>query len=51
MESYLHGKEFASPIDMSIESHVMAFAADISKNNNGKVINIPEFWENEIKKL
>lgn len=51
MESYLHGKEFASPIDMSIESHVMAFAADISKKNNGKVINIPEFWENEIKKL
>ncbi len=43
MDTYLYGKPFDSLLSMSIESHVMAFAAEESRINNGMVIDINEF--------
>lgn len=51
MESYLNNIPFDSTIDMSIESHVMAFAAEESRMEHGKKINVPEFWNEEIRKI
>lgn len=49
MESYLNGKEFDSTLAKSIQSHVMAFAAEESRLNKGKLIDINEFHEENIK--
>lgn len=45
MESYLHNKPFDSAIEDSIESHVVAFAAEESRQQNGKSIHIPTYWQ------
>ncbi|NCA96105.1 MAG: Gfo/Idh/MocA family oxidoreductase [Methanomicrobia archaeon] len=37
MEAYLHGRPFESTLKDSIESHVMAFKAEESRINDGKV--------------
>ncbi|NLN50104.1 MAG: Gfo/Idh/MocA family oxidoreductase [Acholeplasmataceae bacterium] len=49
MESYLSGKEFASTLEKSIESHVMAFAAEDSRLNGGQVVGIQEFHDKVLK--
>ena len=49
MESYLKGTHFDSKIEDSIESHVVAFAAEESRIRNGLNIHIPSYW-NEKKK-
>lgn len=51
MKTYLYGEPFDSKIDVSIESHVMAFAAEQSRVENGKFVNVPEYWEKIIKTL
>lgn len=40
MDAYLHGRPFESTLKDSIESHVMAFKAEESRVENGKVKNI-----------
>lgn len=45
MESYLNGKKFSSAIKDSIESHVVAFAAEDSRKRNGEHIHIPTYWD------
>ena len=43
METYLHGKSFASTLPMSIESHAMAFAAEESRLRGGEMIELKRF--------
>lgn len=43
METYLYGKPFDSTLDMSIESHVLAFAAEESRKRGGEMIDIQKF--------
>lgn len=50
MESYLYGKPFDSAIQDSIESHVVAFAAEDSRVENGKNIHIPTYWKEQLEK-
>ena len=45
MESYLHNKPFDSTLEMSIESHIMAYAAENSRINKGNPIDINEYHE------
>ena len=47
MESYLYGKPFDSSISASIESHVMAFAAEDSRVEKGKLIDIKSYWNDK----
>lgn len=49
METYLNGKEFDSTLAKSIQSHVMAFAAEESRINKGKMIDIREFHNKNIE--
>ncbi len=49
METYLKGKKFNSPLEMSIESHVMAFAAEASRQAKGESINISKFHKEHMK--
>lgn len=49
METYLNGKKFNSPLEMSIESHVMAFAAEASRQAKGEPINISKFHKEHMK--
>lgn len=49
MESYLYGKPFNSTLSMSIESHVMAYAAEESRLNHGRVIDIKEYHQKFLK--
>lgn len=51
MNTYLYNKPFNSTLDMSIESHIMAFAADYSQKNNGKMINIKQFYNETNKNI
>jgi hypothetical protein len=37
MKQYLNDKKFSSTLEMSIESHIMAFLAEESRVNNGEV--------------
>ncbi|NMA04747.1 MAG: Gfo/Idh/MocA family oxidoreductase [Acholeplasmataceae bacterium] len=48
MESYLHNKPFNSTLEMSIESHIMAFAAEESRLKNGKLIKISDYYKKYI---
>lgn len=45
MDTYLYNKPFNSTLSMSIESHVMAFAAETSRLNNGEVVNINHYYQ------
>jgi len=45
METYLNGKEFDSTISKSIESHVMAYAAEESRINKGQMIETKEYYQ------
>ena len=47
MESYLYGKPFDSSISASIESHVMAFAAEDSRAEKGQLIDIKSYWNDK----
>jgi predicted dehydrogenase len=46
MNSILYHQPFDSTLDMSIESHVMAFKAEESRLNNGKVMEIDKIMQN-----
>lgn len=50
METYLNGKEFDSTLEKSIQSHVMAFAAEESRLNNGQVIEISKYHDELLEK-
>ena len=50
MESYLYNVPFDSNIEKSIESHVMAFAAEESRINLGKVENIKDYYQKIVNK-
>lgn len=45
MESYLNHTPFDSTIEMSIESHVMAFLAEESRKEHGLKIRIADYWQ------
>jgi len=45
MDTYLYKKPFNSTLSMSIESHVMAFAAETSRLNGGEVVNINQYYQ------
>jgi hypothetical protein len=45
MDTYLYNKPFNSTLSMSIESHVMAFAAETSRLNGGEVVNINQYYQ------
>ena len=45
METYLNNKPFDSTLAMSIESHVMAFAAEESRLQNGKMIDVAKYHQ------
>ena len=47
MEAYVNGKKFSSAIKDSIESHVVAFAAEDSRVRNGENIHIPTYWDEQ----
>ena len=51
MQTYLYNEPFDSEIGVSIESHVMAFAAEQSRINNGQSIDLSQFWEEKIANL
>ena len=38
MNALLNNQKFESTLDLSIESHVMAFGAELSRVNNGKLL-------------
>ena len=44
MDCYGSSKDFASRIELSIESHVMAFASELSRLESGKSIDIQQLW-------
>ena len=44
MDCYGSSKGFASRIELSIESHVMAFASELSRLESGKSIDIQQLW-------
>ena len=46
METYLKGKKFNSPLEMSIESHVMAFAAEASRQAKENQLIFQNFIKN-----
>lgn len=48
MESYLYNKPFNATLEMSIESHIMAFGAEESRLHNGKVIEINEYYKKHV---
>lgn len=45
MNQYKNDKKFLSTLEMSIESHIMAFLAEKSRLNNGKVKNIQKIMK------
>ena len=45
METYLYDKPFNSELSMSIESHVMAFAAEASRQQKGEPIDVQAFGD------
>ena len=45
METYLNNKPFDSTLSMSIESHVMAYAAEESRLQNGKMIDVAKYHQ------
>jgi hypothetical protein len=47
MDTYLYGKKFDSTLAMSIESHVMAFAAEESRLRGGEMLDLNEYLKNE----
>lgn len=51
MQTYLFNEPFDSKIGVSIESHVMAFAAEQSRINNGQSIDLSQYWEEKIVNL
>lgn len=50
MDSYLDGKSFDSTLSMSIESHIMAFAAEESRLKGGQMIDIEQYHTELLKK-
>ncbi|MGI6781418.1 MAG: Gfo/Idh/MocA family protein [Acholeplasmataceae bacterium] len=44
MKSYLYGEKFDSTLAMSIESHVIAYGAEASRLENGKMIETQKFY-------
>ncbi|XMB73059.1 Gfo/Idh/MocA family oxidoreductase [Mycoplasmatota bacterium WC30] len=51
MNTYIYGQPFDSTLEMSIESHIMAFAAEYSRINSGEVVEINEFHKDTISKI
>jgi predicted dehydrogenase len=51
METYLYDKPFDSTLEMSIESHVMAFAAEESRKNHGESIDLMAYHDSFVSKL
>lgn len=51
MKTYLYNEPFDSKIDVSIESHVMAFASEYSRVNNGLSVDLNEYWNNYINEI
>lgn len=51
MKTYLDNTPFDSTLEMSIESHVMAFAADYSDNNQGVPVTISDFYQKTLKEM
>jgi len=51
MDSYLNNTPFDSTLSMSIESHVMAFAAESSRLQNGQMIDIEKYHQSIFKKI
>ena len=51
MDSYLNNKPFDSTLSMSIESHVMAFAAEASRLQNGQMIDIGKYHQSILEKI
>ncbi len=47
METYLNGKPFDSTLKKSIESHVMAFKAEESRQKNGQVFTIQDLMNSK----
>lgn len=50
MDAYINEKDFSSSIALSIESHVMAYAAEMSRLKDGEMKNIPSLWAELTKK-
>jgi len=49
INSYLGQESFDSPLDASIEGHVMAFLADVSRLKKGKVMNIQKAMKDALR--
>lgn len=51
MGAYLYGEKFDSTLEMSIESHIMAYGAEESRLHGGKTIDIKEYHQQIIQQL
>ena len=51
MNALLNNQKFESTLDLSVESHVMAFGAELSRVNNGQVVETQKLYEEELVKI